>query len=81
MAQRLDSIWRHCARCDLFWRPPGDDWSCWNCGDIGLISFVGPVLGSAHECPDRARVETTWDERWLAGQFTRDGVVLSPPLQ
>jgi hypothetical protein len=45
---------------------------------MGLISFVGPVLGSAHENPSRRRVETTWDERWLAGEFSR-AVVLVPP--
>lgn len=75
MGQRLGEIWRHCARCDHFWRPPGDDWTCMFCGDVGLISFVGPVLGSAHENPSRDRVEVTWHERWLEGQFTFDGRV------
>lgn len=74
MAQRLDGIWRFCAPCGYFWRPPGDDWSCEFCGEIGLISFTGPELRSAHELPSRRRVEMTWSERWMDGQFTFAGL-------
>ena len=72
MGQRLGEIWRHCARCDHFWKPPDDDWTCMFCGDDGLISFVGPDLRSAHERPTD-RVDVTWDERWLRGDFNRLG--------
>lgn len=71
MGQRLGTgeIWRHCAACDHFWKPPGNDLTCCFCGDLGLVSFVGPMLGSAHEHPSRDRVETTWHERWLNGEW------------
>lgn len=76
MAERLDGIWRYCEPCGHFWKPPGNDWSCEFCGEPGLISFVGPDLRSAHERPSRRRVEMTWSERWLDGQFTLGGVPL-----
>ena len=76
MAQRLDGIWRYCAPCGHFWKPPGNDWSCLFCGGLGLISFTGPELRSAHEHPTVSRIDKTWDERWLDGQFTLGGVPL-----
>ena len=73
MAQNIGEIWRHCADCDYFWRPPADDWTCEFCGEPGLISFVGPELRSAHERPTDDRIDVTWDERWLRGDWNRHG--------